>query len=122
MSSESKLTSNETILLHAISMKKEASKEEMLVLKKVNEVKYMDYLANRYSDLHLNYPAIFKLIAYDSDKFDINRLKTMLIERDRIEKKEITLENASEKIGKQYFNEFCASKVKWDKEKTGTNS
>ena len=113
----SQLTSSETILLHAEAMKKEASKQEMKVLKKVNEKKYMEYLVNRYSELHVNYPALFNLLALDGENFDMNKLKHMLREKDRVEKNEISLQTASEKLGKEYFNEYCGSKVNWDKEK-----
>lgn len=113
----SQLSSSETILLHAESMKKETSKQEMKVLKKVNEKKYMEYLVNRYNDLHVNYPALFNLLALDGEKFDMNKLKQMLREKDRVEKNEVSLQSASEQLGKQYFNEYCNNKVNWDKEK-----
>ena len=111
------LNSNEKILLHATAMYKEACKEEMKVLRTVDEKKYTEYFTNRFYELHVNFPAIFNLIARDGDKFDMNRLKDMLRLKDRVDKNEISSESASEKIGKQYFNEYCAGKVQWNKEK-----
>ena len=115
--SGTKLTSSETILVHATAMKKETSKEEMKILKKTNEKKYMEYLINRFSDLHVTYPALFNLLALDGEKFDMNKLTYMLREKDRVEKDEISLQAVSEKIGTQYFNEYCAGKVNLKKER-----
>jgi len=117
----SNLNSSEKILLHATAMYKEASKEEMIVLKTVDEKKYTEYFINRFYELHVNYPAIFNLISRDGEKFDMNRLKEMLRLKDRVDNNEISSISASEKIGKQYFNEYCAGKVKWDKETRDPN-
>ena len=113
------LKSSEKILLHAKTMYKEVSKEEMKVLHKVDEKKHYEYFANRYNELHSIYPALFNLLIYDADKFDMSRLTEMLRIRDQIENKEITTETASEQIGQKYFKEFCSDKVMWKKEKNG---
>jgi len=111
------LNSSEKILLHATAMHKEVSKEEMKVLKKIDEKKYMDYFTNRYHELHYNFPALFNLIASDGEKFNIEKLKEMLRLRDRVDRNEVSNKDASEHIGKKYFNEYCSDKVHWAKEK-----
>ena len=52
------LNTSEKILLHVEAMFRESCKEEMKVLKKIDEKKYMEYFINRYTDLHNNYPAL----------------------------------------------------------------
>ena len=101
------LNTSEKILLHVEAMFRESCKEEMKVLKKVDEKKYMEYFINRYTDLHNNYPALFNLLILDGAKFDMNKLKNMLRMKDKVERNEVSNQAASEQIGKQYFDEYC---------------
>ncbi len=101
------LNSSEKILLHVEAMFRESNKEEMKVLKKVDERKYTEYFINRYTDLHNNYPALFNLLILDGHKFDMNKLKQMLRMKDKVDRNEVSNQSASEQIGKQYFDEYC---------------
>jgi len=101
------LNTSEKILLHAEAMFRESCKEEMKVLKKVDEKKYTEYFINRYTDLHNNYPALFNLLILDGSKFDMTKLKQMLRMKDKVDRQEVSTQAASEQIGQQYFNEFC---------------
>lgn len=110
-------TSSEKILIHVQKMLRECTTEPMKVLKKTDEKKYMNHFANRFRDLHSNYPAIFNLVLSDAEKFDIERLKQMLRARDRVAEGEVSLEETSKQIGKEYFQEYVSGKVNLKNEK-----
>lgn len=120
--SSNELNSSEKILLHCESMFREVSKQEFKILKRMDEKKYMNYLVNRYNELHVNYPALFNLLAQDGDKFNMEQLREMLRLKDRVDRKEVSSQAASEHIGKIYFNKYCSSSINWSKEKQNSKN
>jgi len=70
------------------------------------ELKHKEFFFNEYKELRYCYPAIFNMLYETKDNFDITRLKGILKQRDRINKKETTLNDASKEFGQEMFNEY----------------
>lgn len=109
-------TSSEKILIHVQKLYQECTTESMIVLKNTDEKKYMNHFANRFMELHEKYPAIFKMVLEDGKKFNMERLKVMLRNRDKVVNGDISLEEKSKEIGNEYFKEYVANKVNLKKE------
>ncbi len=55
----------------------------------------------------MSYPGLFATILDNPKKFDMNRLRQMLAMRKKINNNSMTHEEASTKIGQQYYDEFA---------------
>ncbi len=65
--------------------------------------KYFDFLETN--------PFLFNHICDDPYNFQSDKLLDMLKTKKQIEKKKITFENASEKVGYQYYNEYVKPNI-----------
>lgn len=84
-----------------------ATSEEMSNLARINNVIYHKRLTEKYQDFSISYPGLFNTIVDDPKKFDMNRLRQMLNMRRKINNNSMTYEEASTKIGQQYYDEFA---------------
>jgi hypothetical protein len=81
--------------------------EEMFNLSKYNNTMYRKRVIDKYAEFSKSYPGLFNTIIDNPKKFDMNRLKQMLSMRKKINNNSITFEEASTKIGQQYYDEFA---------------
>ena len=70
--------------------------------------------------MHQKYPTLFFSLIENPSTFPLYRLNEMLQLKEKIEKKEITNENASVRVGQQYYDEFVKDTVR-DLDKTSKN-
>ena len=84
-----------------------ATNKEMSDLARYNEIIYQKKLTEKYQDFSISYPGLFNTIVDDPKKFDMNRLRYMLNMKKKINNKSITFEEASTKIGQEYYDEFA---------------
>lgn len=108
MSEQKKYLLPDNKLLKIVNMiLKDATSEEMQQLFNTNSVMYHKKLNDKYQEFSLTYPGLFNTIADNPKSFDIRRLVQMLEMKKRITNQEITQEEASTKIGQQYYDEFA---------------
>jgi len=86
---------------------KVASTDEMQLLSKMNNVQYRAKLTELNQDFAITYPALFASLTDDPKKFDMKRLYQMLEMKKQVEKKKVSYEEASNKVGQQYYDEFA---------------
>lgn len=82
-------------------------------LSKSNQKLYRKHLTDKYLSFFEAYPHLFNAIIDDPEDFEKNkpRLYHMLNMKRQIEKGKITHEEASTKIGQEYYDEFVKPKV-----------
>ncbi len=97
---------NEKILLNVQKLIEAVKHDDMQRLFKINKVVYTKTLSNRFKDFHISYPALFTTIIDDPFNFPMNRLLEMLQLKSKVEKDKISYQEASEKIGRDYYDEF----------------
>ena len=108
MSEQTKYLLPDDKLLKIVNMIiKDATSDEMQKLFSTNSVMYHKRLNDKYQEFSLTYPGLFNTLVDEPKKFDIKRLIQMLEMKKRITKNEITQEEASTKIGQQYYDEFA---------------
>lgn len=85
-------------------------------MKEIKNRSYQDYRLKidskpEFKEFSLNYPGLFNKIIDDSENFELNRLKEMLIKKTKISKNKISYEDATKQIGEKYYNEFVKSQI-----------
>ena len=81
---------------------------------------YKQTCMQKFSFMHQKYPTLFFSLIENPSTFPLYRLDEMLQLKEKIEKNEITNENASVRVGQQYYNEFVKDTVS-DLDKTSKN-
>lgn len=81
--------------------------EEMHNLSKYNNTIYRKRAIDKFPEFSTTHPGLFNTIIDNPKKFDMNRLRQMLNMRKKINNNDITFEEASTKIGQQYYDEFA---------------
>ena len=69
-------------------------------------VKYFDIMMDKYPDFCSRYPAVFRMVLLQGDDMDTSRLRMMLKLFDKVNRKEITQDDASVKVGQNLANKY----------------
>ena len=107
MSEKQYLLSDDMLIKTIESLIDYATSKDMQIIYKMNNVQYHKNLTNKYQEFSLTYPGLFNTIVDNPKDFDMKRLKDMLAMKNKIKQKELTYEEASTKIGQQYYDEFA---------------
>lgn len=107
MSDKQYLLSDDKLISVVEMLIKHATTKEMKSLLKTNSVMYHKILNETHKEFSLTYPGLFNTIVDEPEKFDINRLKQMLEMKKKVNQNKLTYEEASTKIGQQYYDEFA---------------
>lgn len=86
-------------------------KKENIELKESNLEEYKQLVMRTYPKFHYNYPTLFFMIIENPDKFDNDRFNDLIENKKKIERNETTLDEASKKIGEEYYNEFVKPNI-----------
>jgi len=86
--------------------------KENRTLRRDNIDEYKQKCMREFSFMHQKYPTLFFSLIENPTTFPIYRLEEMLSLKKRIETDEITTENASVRVGQQYYDEFVKETVK----------
>jgi hypothetical protein len=81
-------------------------------LRRENMDAYKQKCMREFSFMHQKYPTLFFSLIENPTTFPIYRLEEMLSLKKRIETEELTTENASVRVGQQYYDEFIKDTVK----------
>ena len=68
-------------------------------------------LKEQFNDFSVRYPSLFNVIIDDPKNFDYSRLIHMLNLKNKVDSNETSYENASIKIGQEYYDEFVKTTV-----------
>ena len=80
-------------------------------LKKNNIDEYKQKCMREFTFMHQKYPTLFFSLIENPTTFPIYRLEEMLKLKQQIETTEVTTENASVRVGQQYYDEFVKDTV-----------
>lgn len=95
--------------IQALVKRMDASKKKWRYLKRQGRAKeYEDWLKKENEALYFNYPSLFQMHA--EDRLDQTFFEMLTLKR-RIERGEITAEQASTLVGQQLFNRFVPHAV-----------
>jgi hypothetical protein len=86
--------------------------KENRTLRKENMDAYKQKCMRHFTFMHQKYPTLFFSLIENPTTFPIYRLEEMLSLKKRIETEELTTENASVRVGQQYYDEFIKDTVK----------
>jgi len=86
--------------------------KENRTLRRENIDEYKQKCMREFSFMHQKYPTLFFSLIENPTTFPIYRLEEMLSLKKRIETDELTTENASVRVGQQYYDEFVKETVK----------
>ena len=86
--------------------------KENRTMRKENIDGYKQKCMREFSFMHQKYPTLFFSLIENPTTFPIYRLEEMLSLKKRIENEELTTENASVRIGQEYYDEFVKETVK----------
>lgn len=86
--------------------------KENRTMRKENIDVYKQKCMREFSFMHQKYPTLFFSLIENPTTFPIYRLEEMLSLKKRIENEELTTENASVRIGQEYYDEFVKETVK----------
>ena len=81
-------------------------------LRRENMDAYKQKCMREFTFMHQKYPTLFFSLIENPTTFPIYRLEEMLSLKKRIEIEELTTENASVRVGQQYYDEFIKDTVK----------
>ena len=81
-------------------------------LRRENMDAYKQKCMREFTFMHQKYPTLFFSLIENPTTFPIYRLEEMLSLKKRIETTELTTENASVRVGQQYYDEFIKDTVK----------
>jgi len=99
---------NDSQLLKVINTLRDmASTKEMQFLSTSDNTAYRRKLTDEFPDFSMDYPGLFNTLIDNPKNFDMNRLMQMLAMKKKIQNRELTHEEASSKIGQQYYDEFA---------------
>lgn len=97
-------------------------KRDNIFLKRNNPEEYKQTCMREFTNMHSKYPSLFFCIVENPTTFPYYRLSEMLQYKKKIEKEEISEEDASVEIGNKYFKEFVQNTVsELDKSKEEKN-
>ena len=68
-------------------------------------------MIGQFGDFSERYPTLFQLMCRNPFDFERGRLVQMLQMRNQIYRKEISFDQASKKVGRQYYNEFVKPSI-----------
>jgi len=80
-------------------------------LRRENMDAYKQKCMREFTFMHQKYPTLFFSLIENPTTFPIYRLEEMLSLKKRIETTELTTENASVRVGQQYYDEFIKDTV-----------
>jgi hypothetical protein len=86
--------------------------KENRTLRRENMDAYKQKCMRQFTFMHQKYPTLFFSLIENPTTFPIYRLEEMLSLKKRIETEELTTENASVRVGQQYYDEFIKDTVK----------
>jgi hypothetical protein len=86
--------------------------KENRTLRRENMDAYKQKCMREFTFMHQKYPTLFFSLIENPTTFPIYRLEEMLSLKKRIEIEELTTENASVRVGQQYYDEFIKDTVK----------
>ena len=86
--------------------------KENRTLRRENMDAYKQKCMREFTFMHQKYPTLFFSLIENPTTFPIYRLEEMLSLKKRIETEELTTENASVRVGQQYYDEFIKDTVK----------
>jgi hypothetical protein len=86
--------------------------KENRTMRRENMDAYKQKCMRQFTFMHQKYPTLFFSLIENPTTFPIYRLEEMLSLKKRIETEELTTENASVKVGQQYYDEFIKDTVK----------
>lgn len=86
--------------------------KENRTLRRENMDAYKQKCMRQFTFMHQKYPTLFFSLIENPTTFPIYRLEEMLSLKKRIEIEELTTENASVRVGQQYYDEFIKDTVK----------
>jgi len=86
--------------------------KENRTLRRENIDEYKQVCMRQFSFMHQKYPTLFFSLIENPTTFPIYRLEEMLSLKKRIETEELTTENASVRVGQDYYDEFVKETVK----------
>ena len=86
--------------------------KENRTLRRENMDSYKQKCMRYFTFMHQKYPTLFFSLIENPTTFPIYRLEEMLSLKKRIEIEELTTENASVRVGQQYYDEFIKDTVK----------
>ena len=93
------------------------SQNEIAELKYRNKDKYISECNNKFKEYFERFPKLFFLIIDNPQEYirsGRNRLLKQLKMKDNIDNKKISFEEASQKIGKEYYNKYVKPVIKED--------
>jgi len=94
------------------------SKRENLIKRRDDIDSYKQLCMTEFTTMHSKYPSLFFCIVENPTTFPYYRFSEMLSYKEKIEKEEITENDASVQIGNKYFREFVKETITdLDKEK-----
>ena len=85
--------------------------KENRTLRRENMDAYKQKCMREFTFMHQKYPTLFFSLIENPTTFPIYRLEEMLSLKKRIEIEELTTENASVRVGQQYYDEFIKDTV-----------
>lgn len=85
--------------------------KENRTLRRENMDAYKQKCMREFTFMHQKYPTLFFSLIENPTTFPIYRLEEMLSLKKRIETEELTTENASVRVGQQYYDEFIKDTV-----------
>ena len=85
--------------------------KENRTLRRENIDAYKQKCMREFTFMHQKYPTLFFSLIENPTTFPIYRLEEMLSLKKRIETTELTTENASVRVGQQYYDEFIKDTV-----------
>ena len=109
--SESNLSDNEIILGYVKTIIKYIEDEDLDAIRDTDYMFYITTIKEKFNEFSVRYPALFNMIIENPKKFEYNRLIDMLNLKNSVDKNKTTYENASVKIGQEYYDEFVKKTV-----------
>jgi hypothetical protein len=85
--------------------------KENRTLRRENIDAYKQTCMREFTFMHQKYPTLFFSLIENPTTFPVYRLEEMLSLKKRIEAEELTTENASVRVGQQYYDEFVKDTV-----------
>ena len=85
--------------------------KENRTLRRENMDAYKQKCMREFTFMHQKYPTLFFSLIENPTTFPVYRLEEMLSLKKRIEIEELTTENASVRVGQQYYDEFIKDTV-----------
>lgn len=111
MSQLTKVWSDDKLLKMINKIIKDSQEEPMKTLFESKKPAFRHAMAEKYEEFMVAYPALFETILNDPKNFEMGRLLRMLDLKKKIGVGDISYEDASSKIGQEYYDEFVKPHV-----------